>query len=99
MSRRDDGVTTLTTLVNFGALSAFLLLHVSVIVHYAVRRRGGPVSPWSHIVAPAIGAVIIAFVMIKANVAAQTVGLVWLGVGLVVLATLHATGRRPALAL
>jgi hypothetical protein len=37
-------------------------------------------------------------VIIKANVAAQTVGLIWLGVGIVVLAWFHLTGRRPELA-
>ena len=39
MSSRDDGITLLSTLVNFGALTAFLVLHVSVIVHYVVRIR------------------------------------------------------------
>ena len=39
MGTRDDGITLLSTLVNFGALSAFLVLHVSVVVHYVVRRR------------------------------------------------------------
>ena len=37
MSTREDGITLLSTLVNFGALSAFLLLHVSVVVHHVVR--------------------------------------------------------------
>jgi amino acid transporter len=97
MSERADGITTLSTLVNFGALSAFLLLHVSVVRHYGMGRSGGPVDPWRHLIAPAIGAAIIVYVMIKANVAAKTVGLVWLGVGLVVLASFYATGRRPVL--
>jgi amino acid transporter len=97
MSERDDGITVLSTLVNFGALSAFLLLHLAVLRHYGMGRAGGRVDPWRHLIAPAIGAVIIVVVMIKAKATAQTVGLVWLGVGLAVLVGFYATGRRPAL--
>ena len=39
MATRDDGITLLCTLVNFGALTAFLVLHVSVVWHYVVRQR------------------------------------------------------------
>ena len=95
MSEREDGITLLSTLVNFGALSAFLLLHLSVLRHYGMRRAGVPLDPWRHLVAPVIGAVIIGYVMVKANVAAKTVGLVWLGVGIVVLIGLQMAGRRP----
>ena len=98
MSRRDDGITVLSTLVNFGALSAFLLLHLSVLRHFALRRGEGRVNPWLHVVSPVLGALVIGYVIIKANVAAQTIGLIWLGVGLAVLAAFHLTGRRPALA-
>ena len=44
----DDGITTLSTLVNFGALTAFLALHVSVVWHYVGRR--GSRRWWSHLV-------------------------------------------------
>jgi amino acid transporter len=98
MSERDDGITLLSTLVNFGALSAFLLLHLSVLRHYGMRRAGVPVDPWRHVLAPLIGAVIIGYVMVKADVAAKTVGLVWLGVGIVVLIGLQIAGRRPDVA-
>jgi amino acid transporter len=97
MSRREDGITVLSTLVNFGALSAFLLLHLSVLSHFAVRRAGGAINPWLHVVSPILGAAVIGYVIVKANVAAQTVGLIWLGVGLVVLAWFYLTGRRPVL--
>jgi amino acid transporter len=98
MSQRDDGITVLSTLVNFGALSAFLLLHLSVLRHFALRRAAGRVNVWLHVVSPILGAAVIGYVIVKANVAAQTVGLIWLGVGLAVLAWFHLTGRQPALA-
>jgi len=95
MSSRDDGITLLSTLVNFGALTAFLVLHVSVIVHYVVRNKSH--DYWRHLVAPGIGFAILAFVVVNANVAAQTLGFVWLGIGVAILIGLMATGRRPNL--
>lgn len=92
--RDDNGVPLLTALVNFGALTAFLLLHVSVIVHYLVRRRSRDYL--RHLVFPLCGIVILGYVVIQAKVAAQTVGLIWLGVGLIVMAVLLARGRTPA---
>ncbi len=97
MASRDDGITLLSTLVNFGALTAFLVLHVSVVTHYVVRN--GSHDWWRHLVAPVLGFAILAYVVINANVAAQTLGFVWLGIGVVLLVFLIATGRRPSLAL
>ena len=96
MSQREDGISLLSTLVNFGALSAFLLLHVSVVVHYLVRQKSR--DWWRHLVVPVIGFAILFYVVINAKVAAQTLGFVWLGIGVVVLVFLVATGRKPELA-
>jgi amino acid transporter len=95
MSARDDGITLLSTLVNFGALTAFLVLHVSVVVHYAVRGRSR--DYWRHLAVPVIGFAILVYVVINAQVAAQTLGFAWLAVGVVVLGVLVATGRTPVL--
>lgn len=96
MASRDDGITLLSTLVNFGAMTAFLVLHVSVVVHYVVRNKS---RDWlRHLVAPVIGFAILFYVVINAQVAAQTLGFVWLAIGVVVLVGLVLTGRRPELA-
>jgi amino acid transporter len=95
MSQREDGITLLSTLVNFGALSAFLLLHVAVVVHYVVRQKSR--DWWRHLVVPVIGFAILAYVVYNAQVAAQELGFVWLGIGLLVLVFLVATGRKPEL--
>jgi amino acid transporter len=97
MASRDDGITLLSTLVNFGALTAFLVLHVSVVWHYVVRS--GSRNWWSHLIAPVIGFVILLVVVVNADVAAQRLGFVWLGIGVLVLVVLLATGRRPSLTL
>jgi amino acid transporter len=96
MSQRDDGISLLSTLVNFGALFAFLLLHVSVVVHYVVRQKSR--DWWRHLVVPVGGFAILFYVVINAKVTAQRLGFVWLGIGVVLLAYLLITGRKPELA-
>jgi amino acid transporter len=96
MAARDDGATILTALVNFGALTAFLLLHLSVIVHYVIRK--GSRDYLRHLVVPVCGLVILGYVVFKARDEAQIVGLIWLGIGIIVVVVLMATGRTPSLA-
>jgi amino acid transporter len=93
--REDNGLTQLTTLVNFGALTAFILLHVSVISHYMVRNGSRDIL--RHLVVPVCGIVILGYVVYKAKAAAQVVGLTWLGVGIVIVVALVLSGRTPAL--
>ncbi|MCK2220096.1 APC family permease [Actinomadura sp. ATCC 31491] len=95
MSVRRDGVDLLSSLINMGAMVAFIVLHVSVIVHYVVR--GGSRAWWPHLVAPLAGMGILILVVINANVLAQVVGLAWLAAGVLMLISLYALGRRPAL--
>ncbi|WP_431898261.1 APC family permease [Nonomuraea sp. bgisy101] len=95
LSTRDDGIPLLSSLVNFGAMTAFLVLHVSVVVHYVVRRHSRNLL--AHLVAPVLGFVVLVFVVINASVAAQTLGFAWLAVGLVVLIVTYAIGRKPTL--
>jgi amino acid transporter len=97
MAARDDGITLLSTLVNFGALTAFLVLHVSVVWHYVVRN--GSRDWWRHVAVPVLGFVILAVVVVNADVAAQKLGFVWLAIGVVLLVFLVATGRRPNLSM
>jgi amino acid transporter len=95
MTSRDDGITLLSTLVNFGALTGFLVLHVAVVTHYFIRNKSR--NYWSHLIAPVIGFGILAYVVVNADVAAQRLGFVWLAVGAVLLCGLLLTGRRPDL--
>jgi amino acid transporter len=95
MNSRDDGITLLSTLVNFGALTAFLLLHVSVVWHFIGRRKSH--DWWRHLAVPVIGFGILLYVIINAQVAAQRLGFVWLGVGVAILIFLMVTGREPEL--
>ncbi|WP_226345355.1 APC family permease [Agilicoccus flavus] len=73
----------ISSLVNFGALTSFMLLHVSVIVYFGVRRRSRNVV--LHWIGPIIGFLIIGFVLVNADPAAKIGGLVWLAIGVLVM--------------
>ncbi|OTF03854.1 porin, partial [Pseudomonas aeruginosa] len=80
-----DAPDVLTSLVNFGALTGFCLLHLSVINHYYRRQRSGQ---WlRHLLFPLVGLAIIAYVLYSMSLDA-TVARDWPGsrVGLVYLA-------------
>ena len=96
MADRADGITLLSTLVNFGALSAFLVLHLSVINHFIIRQGS---RDWlKHLVYPLIGFAILMFVVVNAKVAAQQLAFVWIAVGVVVLLYFRLRHRKLELA-
>ncbi|MFE1958410.1 APC family permease [Streptomyces sp. NPDC059479] len=84
-ARRADGLDRLVSVVDIGALTAFVLLHASVVGWFVVRRREGPPRWFRHAVLPVIGAAILIAVVVEAAGSAQTAGAIWLAVGLVVL--------------
>ena len=88
-------ISLLSSLVNFGALFAFLMLHASVVAHYLIRQRQRTFG--LHLVVPLIGFVIIGYVLINADIHAKIGGLVWLVVGVGVLTFFRLTGRTATL--
>ncbi|MBD0745275.1 APC family permease [Streptomyces sp. CBMA152] len=84
-ARRDDGMDKLVSVVDMGALTAFLLLHASVIGWYVVRQREGAPDWLRHLVLPLLGGAVIVAVMWEATRTAQVVGFVWLVLGVGVL--------------
>lgn len=90
-ARRADGLGLLVSIVDVGALAAFLLLHASVVGYFAVRRRAaGRPSHWG---VPVAGAAVILWVLVEASGVAQVVGIVWLAAGVAVWLGI---GRRTA---
>jgi hypothetical protein len=81
-ARRPDGLGVLVSIVDVGALAAFLLLQVSV-VGYFVRQRLAPATPL-HTIVPVCGAAVILWVLVEASAFAQQVAAVWLVAGVVV---------------
>jgi amino acid transporter len=83
----------LTSMVSFGALLGFLLLHLSVIAHFAWHEKS---RNWlRHLAVPAIGFVIIAYVLWNAEANAKIAGFTWMIAGLVLFAVLRFLGRAP----
>jgi amino acid transporter len=73
-------VDDLSRIVNFGALSAFLLLHLSVINHYLIRQHDGQ---WlRHLVFPAVGFLVIAYVLYEMDTSAKIMGGCWIAIGI-----------------
>ncbi|MFI5645535.1 APC family permease [Kitasatospora sp. NPDC051705] len=89
-ANRDDGLDQLTSVVNVGALTAFALLHASVIGWYTVRH--GSRDRLRHLVAPGLGIAVICAVVYEASATAQLAALIWLAAGLVVLGVQGSTG-------
>jgi len=82
----------LVSIVNFGALTGFLLLHVSVMVKFWFKERSGR---WiAHLLVPVAGSLVVLAVLSGMSALAMTLGLVWLAVGLVYGRVL--TNRRRA---
>lgn len=74
-----DRLTLLVSIVSFGALTGFLFLHASVVAHF-VWRKGS--KRWlSHLVSPAVGFAIIAYVIANMSTAAKIVGCCWFALG------------------
>ncbi|TMN21736.1 APC family permease [Lentibacillus cibarius] len=85
------GIDTLATLVNFGALSAFLLLNVSVFYHFILKKKQH--DYWNFLILPLIGFIVIGFVWLNFSSLTKIVGLSWLLVGIVVTIILAAKGK------
>jgi len=85
-------INLIASLVNFGALFGFMLLHVSVIVHYLGRKKSK--NYLLHLVVPVVGFLIIGYVLLNADAAAKIGGIVWLVIGLGVYLYFRWSGRK-----
>ena len=84
----------LSRIVNFGALSAFLLLHLSVINYFFIRSRSQALI--RHLMCPLLGFVVIAYVLYEMDITAKILGACWLGIGtLYYLVMAMMPGRKP----
>ncbi|WP_281536073.1 APC family permease [Cryobacterium breve] len=88
-------VATSTSFINFGAFTAFTFVNLAVIAFFVRERKAGiRHNVWLYVVIPAIGAVVDAWLLTQLDVNAVTLGLVWLAVGVVVLAFLTKGFRK-----
>ncbi|MFD2642597.1 APC family permease [Pseudomonas japonica] len=86
-----DHIDTLASFVNFGALSAFALLHVSVLVEFAVKQRSPRV--FAHWIVPVVGIAVVLVVLHGMERTALEIGGAWLLIGCVYGLFLRRKGR------
>jgi len=89
------GIDTLATLVNFGALSAFLLLNISVFYHFIVKKKQRDF--WNYFILPLVGFIIIGFVWLNFATQTMILGFSWLIIGIIVTIILAAKGKSTNL--
>ncbi len=89
-----DRVDDLSRVVNFGALTSFVLLHLSVIRHYILRERS---RDWlRHLLLPLAGLAIIVYVLYEMDRAAKILGLSWIALGSLYFVGLALWTKKPA---
>lgn len=84
----------LTRIVNLGALSSFVLLHLAVINHYVVRSSSRAWLP--HLLLPLAGLAVIGYVLYEMDSAAKIMGVVWIALGIVYFGVLTRVLKRSA---
>ncbi len=83
----------LSSIVNFGALTGFLLLHLAVINHYFIRGRS---ADWlRHLLMPLGGLLVIAYVLFEMDTAAKLMGACWIAVGVIYFIVLSFMLKKP----
>jgi amino acid transporter len=86
-------IDDLTRIVNFGALTSFLLLHVAVISHFVIRS--GSRAWFQHLLMPLAGFAVIGYVLYEMDSTAKIMGAMWIAAGVVYFAVLTLVLRKP----
>jgi len=85
-------IDRLTSMVNFGALTGFLLLHASVIAWFMWHQKS---RRWiRYLVVPLTGFIIIAYVLRNMDVHARTLGVIWLATGVAIIVAVKLLGGK-----
>lgn len=85
-ANRVNGLPTLVSFVDVGALTAFIMLHISVIGYFKFKRKQtGIKSALFDVIIPTIGIAVLLPVLLHIDNDAKIVGLIWLLVGSVIL--------------
>jgi amino acid transporter len=88
-----ERLADLSRIVNFGALTGFLLLHLSVINHYFFRQRS---RDWlRHMLFPLLGFAVIGYVLYEMDKAAKIMGACWIALGVLYYLVLSFVLKKP----
>jgi amino acid transporter len=92
------GLGDVVIMINFGALTAFMFVNLSVIAHFFIRgkQRGGS-AVVKYLILPAIGFITCLVLFLSLAAQAKIVGFIWLAIGVLVLAiTTKGFRNKPA---
>jgi amino acid transporter len=76
-----QGIQDLAELINFGALSAFIILNFTVVYYFIYKKKSK--RYFIHLVLPLIGFVVIIIVWASLSAQAMKLGLIWVVVGII----------------
>ncbi|TLM88167.1 APC family permease [Pseudarthrobacter sp. NamE5] len=89
-------LTTVTSLISFGALVAFSVVNVSVIKHHFIdENQRGPKGVVNNLLLPGAGLILTVWLWTSLSGLSFSLGLSWAALGLVYLAVLTRGFRRP----
>jgi putrescine importer len=85
------------SLINFGALIAFTFVNLTVIVHFAYRKReiNGAAQIFRNIVLPLIGVMLTVLLWVHLSAESTRYGIIWFCIGIGVLLLITRFFRRP----
>ena len=86
------GIDAISRLVNFGALTSFCLLHVTVVWHFFIKERDGKVL--THLILPLLGFIIVGYTWISLDPASKTMGIIWVAVDIMYYFVLHKVMKK-----
>ncbi|WP_067925483.1 APC family permease [Alicyclobacillus shizuokensis] len=87
-----SSIGQLSSLVNFGALTTFLLLNLTVMIYHFIKRRSG--RWFAHLVMPLLGFAVLLYVWLNFDRFTLRLGAAWAIVGVIVLAISSRGFRR-----
>ena len=76
-----QGIQDLAELINFGALSAFIILNFTVIYYFFYKKKSR--KYWKHLILPLIGLFVIGVVWFSLSAQAMKLGLSWTVIGII----------------
>ncbi len=76
-----SAINAISVVINFGGLSAFIILNFTVIYYFWFKKKTGKV--WKHLILPGIGFIIIAYIWTSLSAYALTLGISWLVIGVI----------------
>ncbi len=76
------GMEDLAKVVNFGALSTYILLNICVIVWFWIKKKDHS-NPWRMLIFPLLGTIITLAVFLSLDTTAKIIGVAWIAVGII----------------